>query len=102
MNAVEVFKGIMDMSYLGFQGEASELDALAGNMPLWGVDYRFPLDDLKRLDVPIANLGPIGRDDHKNSERLHLPFYLRTLPPLFSRFVELLAEEAALPSPGDA
>lgn len=102
VSTVEVFKGIMDMSYLGFQGEPSELDALACNMPLWGVDYRFPLDDLKRLDVPIANLGPIGRDDHKNSERLHLPFYLRTLPPLFSRFVELLAEEASRPSPGGA
>jgi len=102
ISLVEVFKGIMDMSYMGFQGESSELDVLAENMPLWGSAYRFPLDDLKRLGVPIANLGPIGRDDHKNSERLHLPFYLRTLPPLFSRFVELLAEEASRPSPGGA
>jgi len=100
ISLVEVFKGIMDMSYMGFQGEPSELDVLAENMPLWGSAYRFPLDDLKRLGVPIANFGPLGKDDHKNSERLHLPFYLRTLPPLFSRFVELLAEEASRPSPG--
>ncbi len=94
ISLVEVFKGIMDMSYLGFQGEASELDSLAQNMPLWGSGYLFPSDDLKRLDVPIANLGPLGKDDHKNSERIHLPYFLRVLPPLFRRFVELLAEEA--------
>ena len=94
ISLVEVFKGIMDMSYLGFQGEASELDSLAQNMPLWGSGYLFPSDDLKRLDVPIANLGPLGKDDHKNSERINLPYFLRVLPPLFRRFVELLAEEA--------
>ena len=94
ISLVEVFKGIMDMSYLGFQGEASELDSLAQNMPLWGSGYHFPSDDLKRLDVPIANLGPLGKDDHKNSERINLPYFLRVLPPLFRRFVELLAEEA--------
>ena len=83
------------MSYLGFQGEASELDSLAQNMPLWGSGgYLFPSDDLKRLDVPIANLGPLGKDDHKNSERINLPYFLHVLPPLFRRFVELLAEEA--------
>ncbi len=93
ISRVDVFQGIMDMSYLGFQGAPSELDALAENMPLWGRAYRFPLDDLKRLDVPIANFGPIGKDDHKNAERINLPYYLRTLPPLFRRFVEFLAEE---------
>ncbi len=81
------------MSYLGFQGEPSELDALAENMPLWGRGYRFPLDELKKLDVPIANFGPIGKDDHKNAERIFLPYYLHTLPPLFFKFVEFLAEE---------
>lgn len=94
ISMVEVFKGIMDMSYLGFQGEPSELDALAENMPLWGSAYRFPLEDLKSLDVPIANFGPLGKDDHKNSERINLPYFLRVLPPLFMRFVELMALEA--------
>lgn len=94
INRIDVFQGIMDLSYLGFQGEPSELDALAKNMPLWGRAYRFPLDELKKLDVPIANFGPIGKDDHKNAERIQLPYYLRTLPPLFGKFVELLAEES--------
>ena len=93
ISRIDVFQGIMDLSYLGFQGEPSELDALAENMPLWGRGYRFPLDELKKLDVPIANFGPIGKDDHKNAERIFLPYYLHTLPPLFFKFVEFLAEE---------
>jgi arginine utilization protein RocB len=94
ISRIDVFQGIMDLSYLGFQGEPSELDALAENMPLWGRGYRFPLNELKKLDVPIANFGPIGKDDHKNAERIHLPYYLHTLPPLFFKFVEFLAEES--------
>ncbi len=94
ISRIDVFQGIMDLSYLGFQGAPSELDALAENMPLWGRGYRFPLNELKKLDVPIANFGPIGKDDHKNAERIHLPYYLHTLPPLFFKFVEFLAEES--------
>jgi arginine utilization protein RocB len=91
---VDVFQGIMDMSYMGFQGAPQDLDALAANMPLWGREYRFPMEDLKKLDVPVANFGPIGKDDHKNAERIHLPYFLRTLPPLFLQFVEFLGEES--------
>lgn len=94
ISVVEVFQGIMDLSYFGFQGNPSDLDALGQNMPLWGEEYHFPLDDLKKLDVPVVNFGPIGKDDHKNAERIHLPYFLHTLPPLFRKFAEYLAEEA--------
>jgi arginine utilization protein RocB len=46
---------------------------------------------LKKLDVPVTNFGPIGKDDHKNTERLHLPYFLDTLPFLFRKFVGYLA-----------
>ncbi len=93
ISTVDVFHGIMDLSYFGFQGDPGDLDALAENMPLWGREYRFPLEDLKKLDVPVVNFGPVGKDDHKNGERIHLPYYLDTLPGLFRSFAGYIAEE---------
>ena len=95
ISTVEVFQGIMDLSYFGFQGEGAELDPLGANMPLWGVEYRFPLEELKKIDVPVANFGPVGKDDHKSGERIFLPYYLKVLPDLFRRFVVFLGEESA-------
>ena len=91
---LEVLQGITDLSFCGFQGEPADLDALGANMPLWEKGYFFPLDDLKKIDIPVANLGPIGKDAHKNSERLHLSFFLETFPSLFRKFVDYLAQEA--------
>lgn len=94
ISTVEVFQGIMDLSYFGFQGNGTELDPLGANMPLWEVEYYFPLEELKRIDVPVANFGPVGKDDHKIGERIFLPYYLNVLPDLFRRFVVFLGEEA--------
>ncbi len=96
---MDVFHGIMDLSYFGFQGNPDDLDALGENMPLWGREYRFPLEDLKQLDVPVANFGPVGKDDHKNGERIHLPYFLSTLPRLFRNFAFYVAEEAGREEP---
>lgn len=95
LTEVEVFQGIMDLSFMGFQGDLSDLDALAANMPLWGRGYDIPLVELAQIDIPIVNFGPMGKGEHKNSERIDLPFYLRTFPRLFRRFVEHLAGSVA-------
>ncbi|MGI6783958.1 MAG: M20/M25/M40 family metallo-hydrolase [Aminivibrio sp.] len=96
ISTTEVFSGIIDLSYFGFQGDGADLDLLAENTPLWGSEYRFPLEELKCLDIPAVNFGPIGKDDHKAGERIHLPFYLDSLPGLFSSFVRFVAEESAM------
>jgi len=87
---VEYFGGITDMSFLGFQGEPEALAALAENMPGWGKLYSLPLEDLLRLDVPVANIGPAGKDAHKDTERLELDFSLRVAPELLRCAVEHL------------
>ncbi len=87
---VEYFGGITDMSFLGFQGEPEALIALAENMPGWGKLYSLPLEDLLRLDVPVANIGPAGKDAHKDTERLELDFSRRVAPQLLRCAVEHL------------
>ena len=81
----------MDLSYLGFQGSREDLDPLRRNMPLWGKEYEIPLDDLCRLDIPGINIGPIGKDAHKDTERLYLPYSLDVLPGVLAAALETIA-----------
>jgi arginine utilization protein RocB len=80
LKEVEIFQGITDLSFTGFQGEAAELDLLAANVPLWGRGYDLPLAELRKIDIPCVLFGPIGKDAHKITERLELDFSFNVLP----------------------
>ena len=88
---VECFSGIMDLSFMGFQGEAEELHALADNMPGWGRVFSLPMDDLLSLDVPLAGLGPSGKDAHKDTERLELDYSFDIAPRMLEKAIAMLA-----------
>ena len=91
---VECFSGIMDLSFMGFQGEAEELEALAENMPGWGTVFSLPMDDLLSLDVPIASMGTSGKDAHKDTERLELEYSFRLAPQMLERLIARLGEDS--------
>ncbi len=93
METIHYFAGICDLSYVGMQYPMESLTDLVDNMPLWERGYTLPLQELKRLDVPVLNLGPIGRDAHKWTERLDTEFAFETLPALLVRAVHLLLED---------
>jgi arginine utilization protein RocB len=61
------------------------------NLPGWGDFYRFPEEALLKLDIPILNLGPFGKDAHKNTERVHLPYSFETYPVLLKEAVAQVA-----------
>ncbi|HQQ11508.1 MAG TPA: hypothetical protein PLH45_08810, partial [Synergistales bacterium] len=86
------FEGVSDLSYCGFQGDSSEMEAFARNMPGWGRPYRIPTEALAELDIPILNLGTVGKDAHKNTERIHLPFMLEIFPNILRFVVERIIE----------
>jgi arginine utilization protein RocB len=87
----EHFASISDLSYAGFQGQKQHLTPLADNTPGWGVIYDIPLNDLLKLDIPVVNLGPAGKDAHKFVERLELDYSLEVVPKLLMSLVEKLA-----------
>ncbi len=91
LECVEHFAAISDLSYMGFQGERDSLLPLATNTPGWGKVYTLPLEALLRLDVPVVNLGPLGRDAHKYTERLDLRYYLGAYPKLLKSLVMRLS-----------
>ena len=39
-------------------------------MPSLGYKYKLPLEDIKKLNLPVINYGPHGRDPHKFTERI--------------------------------
>jgi len=88
------FEGVSDLSYCGFQGESSEMDVFAENMPGWGRPYRLPREALAELDIPILNLGALGMDAHKNTERIHLPYAMDIFPELLRFTVCRIVEES--------
>lgn len=88
----ELFAGICDLSYLGFQGSPAELAAFEENLADQGVLYKLPAAALTKLDVPIMNLGPCGYEAHKFEERLELTYSLDTLPKLIEFAVRQLTK----------
>ena len=86
----EIFQGITDLSFTGFQGSAAELDLLAENVPLWGRGYDLPLTDLRKIDIPCVVLGPIGKDAHKITERVELDYSFNVLPFVLKDFIALV------------
>jgi arginine utilization protein RocB len=41
----------------------------------------------QRLDVPVINIGPWGRDYHQRTERVNMPYAFEVVPELIWRVV---------------
>lgn len=67
------FPGLSDMSYLGLPDNI-DTGNLKANFPLWGDKYTIPLDVIAGLNIPFMNIGPMGKDAHKYTERLCMPY----------------------------
>lgn len=87
----EVFSGICDLSYLSNQTPPEALRALAENLPGFNTTYQLPVEELAKLHIPVANMGPAGKDAHQKTERLELDYSLRVAPKLLMQTIEKLA-----------
>jgi len=85
-----IMGGITDLSFTGFNGNAEELLPLARNMPLWGRGYEVPLAALSRINIPVLNFGPIGKDCHKMIERADIEYALNIHPQLLHFLISAL------------
>ncbi|MEG3066341.1 M20/M25/M40 family metallo-hydrolase [Acetomicrobium sp.] len=88
------FGGLCDLSYIGCQVNEGERQILENNIPGWGMLYSLPFESMGRLNMPIINLGPLGRGAHTWAERLERDYALRELPQLLRHFVRSLAVQA--------
>ena len=67
------FPGLSDMSYLGLP-DNMDVESLKRNLPLWGDKYTIPLDAIASLNIPFMNIGPLGKDAHKYTERINISY----------------------------
>ncbi|HYF84235.1 MAG TPA: M20/M25/M40 family metallo-hydrolase [Clostridia bacterium] len=64
------FTGISDLSYTSISNSKVIAEALVGSMPLFGLLYSIPIEEIESLSMPCINIGPWGKDFHKLTERV--------------------------------
>ncbi|WP_053956531.1 M20/M25/M40 family metallo-hydrolase [Inediibacterium massiliense] len=73
---------ISDLSYASAPNDDRVIAALKNNMPAFGVKYDLPLEDMQKLNLPVVNIGPFGKDAHKFTERLEKKYSYEIAPKL--------------------
>nr|WP_319488749.1 M20/M25/M40 family metallo-hydrolase [uncultured Caproiciproducens sp.] len=83
----EVYEGISDLSELGFQGDSRDISLLKKNLVGLNAGTPYNFEEMQKLDIPVVNIGAIGKDAHKLGERLFLPYFKEVLPKLLMDFI---------------
>ncbi|MBK5654388.1 MAG: M20/M25/M40 family metallo-hydrolase, partial [Rhizobium sp.] len=83
------FPGLSDMSYLGLSDRV-DITELIKNFPVWGKGYQVPLASIAQLNIPFINIGPLGKDAHKYTERLCLSYSFEKAVPLLWATIQKL------------
>lgn len=84
---VDYFNGISDLSYAVLQAPLSDMDMYNTNLPGGRELYSIPFQEMACLTAPVLNVGPIGKDAHKKTERLYLPFAFDQLPKILKNLL---------------
>jgi arginine utilization protein RocB len=81
---------ISDMSFVSLSDQDEEIEIYKKNMPAWGKHFSVPFDEIRKLDVPVINIGPYGFDAHKKWERLEINYSLNIVPKIIFETVQNL------------
>lgn len=73
---------ISDLSYAAAPRQEGAVESLQANMPGFGSKYKLPLEEMRRLNLPVVNIGPFGKDAHKFTERLQMDYSYNVAPGL--------------------
>lgn len=92
VDQVHYFNGISDLSYVNYTDDASGWNAYEANTPVWNDTYSIPFKDMERLQAPVLNVGPFGKDAHKRTERLHIRSAFVETPRLVEQVIRTVME----------
>lgn len=82
------FGGIADMSYAACIYGEEESAVVGENMPLWGSCYDIDFDAIRKLQIPVFNIGPFGRDIHTGMERANKKSLMDETPRLIRYIID--------------
>lgn len=84
------FQGLCDLSYFALEDAQDVLEYLKPNMPTLNKTYQLPLDDIAKINVPVINYGPHGRDAHKYTERILVDYSFEIVPVVLKELINNL------------
>ena len=76
------YPSLSDSSYLKMDDDAASLELLLHNFPGYAALYRVRFDSIRELSIPGINYGIYGKDAHKWTERVYMPYSFDILPKL--------------------
>ncbi|NWK84228.1 M20/M25/M40 family metallo-hydrolase [Staphylococcus sp. GSSP0090] len=85
---IHYFNGISDSSYLNIDGDMDQMITYEKNTPNFNKTYTIPFKAIKEISAPTLLCGPIGKDAHKVSERLHKKSAFEELPFVLERLIK--------------
>ena len=84
---LQFFPSLSDSSYLKMDDERKGVEMLLSNFPAYEQLYPLPLREIKKLNIPAVNYGVYGKDAHKWTERVYMPYSFEDLPKLILKTV---------------
>lgn len=84
------FMGISDLSYTSFSLKNEDIEVVRKNMPGWDILYGIPIEGLRKLSMPVINLGPWGKDLHKITERVHKVDAFQRVPLIIENLIKVI------------
>jgi arginine utilization protein RocB len=71
---------ISDLSFVSAPQDEEILNTLTLNMPAFGSKYDLPIKDMQKLNLPVVNIGPFGKDAHQYTERIERNYSFDVAP----------------------
>lgn len=90
---IHYFNGICDLSYVNYHDDGDGWTVFKKNTPVWGEGYNIPFDAMRKLQAPVLNVGPFGKDAHKRTERLHIKSAFEEVPALVEGMIKMMIRE---------
>ncbi|MCR5770064.1 MAG: M20/M25/M40 family metallo-hydrolase [Butyrivibrio sp.] len=84
-NIHRFFPSLSDSSYLAIDDSESSIEHLKQNFPQMDSLYPLPIDKIRSLGIKAVNFGVHGKDAHKWTERLYVPYSFDILPKLIQK-----------------
>lgn len=88
MKLQQFFPSLTDSSYLKIDDDADSIAMLQACFPGYEKLYPVPLATAKALNVPAVNYGVWGKDCHKWTERIYMPYSFGQLPKFILKTIQ--------------
>lgn len=81
------YPSLSDSSFLKIDDSKESVETLLHTFPGFEKLYPVPISLIQKVDIPAVNYGVFGKDAHKWTERVYIPYTFDVLPDLIEKTV---------------